>query len=491
MQQFYAARDHRPLWQDPDSRQQLAGALANLANDGLPVQDYPLASDGVAAACAERRNTHSWALAVWHLLRGRLERGGEESLWRAPGLPSPDSGEERLLSLLTAHADHPGAALEAARPALPAYAAIRKALSRLPAPPPEVSGRRAEDGDTETLPAGPVLHPGERAPRVAAMRRILTRGGWLPSDHRPADESLYDAALADALRTFQYHHGLAEDGILGPRTLAALNLSPRQRRARLAANLERWRWRAADPLDQGIVVDIAGAFIEYREGGQARWWARTQVGTPQRPTPSLRSAVNRLTLNPAWIVPPTILRQDKLPALRRDPAFLDAQDMEVLDFSGRILDPATIDWQQPGGIMLRQRPGPGNPLGQVAIRFPNPFSVYLHDTPSQRLFSRAHRSQSSGCVRVEEAMTLAAQLFQRGGAGSESQLQTALDSGLTREIPLPQPVPILLDYWTADVDDVGRVILRPDLYGRDAALAAALQTTAGIEPLPGCPTTPD
>lgn len=477
LRDFYAQRDWQPLWDSAERRGALAEALASLADDGLDPRDYPLPAASESGSCAELRLSHSWALAVWHLLRGRLARSAHEPLWQAPqAQPGADAGTE-LLALLTAHSSHPAAALAAARPALPAYSALRDTLAGLSAHP---------EGWT-ALPPGKLLHPGDRDPRVTALRQQLYHYGDLAPGGTPPDSMRYDAALVAALRRFQYRHGLAADGVLGPRTLAALNQSPQTRRERLAVNLERWRWRRAEPFPDGVLVDIAGARIELRQGGRPRWRARTQVGTPQRPTPLLRSAIKRLTVNPAWVVPPTILRRDTLPALRADPGYLTAHAMEVLDLSGRVLDPATVDWARPGGIMLRQRPGPSNPLGRAALRFPNPFSVYLHDTPNQQLFSGAHRSHSSGCVRVEDALTLAQHLVETG-QGEAGSLHSALESARTRELQLSREVPILLDYWTADVDDDGRVILRPDLYGRDPALAAALSRPLPVSPLPGCRT---
>lgn len=470
LENLYTAVANRPLWTDRNARPGLQTALASLRDDGLDPAHYPLPPVDRNDACAELQRSQAWALAAWHLMEGRLERDHHEPLWRAPGIAAPGGADRRLLQLLIEYREQPGLALAAARPVLPAYRGLQSALAALQAGP--------DHGPA--IPSGPTLRADARDPRVALLRaRLLQTGDLDPARAGNAAQADYfDEPLAAALRRFQYRHGLEEDAALGPRSLAALNLGADERRDRLRANLERWRWRAAEPFESGVLVDIAGARIEYREHGERRWWARTQVGTAARPTPALHSLIQRLTVNPAWVVPPTIFRQDKLPALREDPAYLDNHNMEVVDLSGNLLDPAGIDWRSPRGILLRQRPGPENPLGRVAIRFANPFSVYLHDTPSQRLFSRAHRDQSSGCVRVEEAMTLAMQLLETAAPRHLPGWHDMLDSGQTRELLLDRPVPILLDYWTADVDDDGRVILRPDLYQRDAALAAALTGTA-------------
>lgn len=273
--------------------------------------------------------------------------------------------------------------------------------------------------------------------------------------------------------------------------LTHLTGNGQQRIAQLQANLERWRWLWNEQLPHQVVVDIGAAMIHYYRDSGLAWSARTTVGRSLRQTPSLRSAVSHFTLNPHWTVPPTILRQDKLPAIRANPEYLAEQNLRVLDAQGNELDPAGVDWSRPGAIILRQQPGPNNALGQVAIRFPNPFSVYLHDTPSKQLFARAQRTDSSGCVRVEDVMTLVEELLRSNKQFDPATVAERLASGVTRDLPLLAPVPLLLDYWTADLDPGGMLVLRPDSYARDEALAAALsQRPAAPAPLPTACFTP-
>ena len=275
------------------------------------------------------------------------------------------------------------------------------------------------------------------------------------------------------MREAQKGFGLQVDGIVGPATLEALNRSRQQRLVQLRINLERQRWLQHFYRPDQLLVNIAGGDVRLYQQDNLIWQARVQTGRDDRRTPLLVSTLNRVTLNPSWTVPPTILRQDKLPRIQQDPAFLAEQRLRVLDYQGNELDPASIDWQRPQGIMLRQDPGPANPLGRMAFRFPNPFYVYLHDTPSQHIFARAERSVSSGCVRVENADDLAAAVFASLPAERQAQIARQQASGRTREVSLPTGTRVILAYWTAEVV-AGQLRFLPDPYQLDTALISRL-----------------
>jgi len=223
--------------------------------------------------------------------------------------------------------------------------------------------------------------------------------------------------------------------------------------------------------DAEVLINVAAAEIQVRRNNQLLWRSRTQVGRAERQTPLLASRIVRLTLNPTWTVPPTILREDKLPAIRDDISYLERHQMSVLDRDGNLLDPQSIDWESPGAIRLRQSAGSHNPLGRVAVRFDNPFAVYLHDTPSQQLFSKAPRAFSSGCVRVEAVDTLLAWLLT---PDELSSVQTHIASGETQQYRLQHPAPLLIAYWTVEASKDGALRYYPDIYTRDAHLIKAL-----------------
>lgn len=473
---FYAERSFAPAWNWGDRLPRLLRALQALEEDGLEPDLYGLpelqrrwfegAEDPAQIACTDLMATEAYLGALFDLSFGRLDPASIEPIWHA----GQDTGarEQRRLQVIMLAAglvDDIEDVIARVRPSTPGYRGLRQGYAEL--------RERARAGDWPTVPAGPLLRPGMRDPRVPALRSRLA-DEIAAAAPEAAQPELYDADVVAAITAFQRRHHLQPDGMVGPETLAALNVPIEARLEQLRVNLERMRWLAVEQEQSGLVVDIAGGRILYRRDGAIVWSARTQVGRASRPTPRLKSAVTHLTFNPSWTVPPTILREDKLPLIRKDISYLERNRLRVLDHAGNRLDPVTVDWSSPGGILLRQDPGPHNALGRVAIRFPNPFHVYLHDTPSQAIFQLADRGVSSGCVRVERPMELADLLIEDGSdAGPERAAGLAAD-GRTRDFYLARPIPILVAYWTADVGDDGRVVFRPDRYGRDPGIARAL-----------------
>jgi murein L,D-transpeptidase YcbB/YkuD len=235
----------------------------------------------------------------------------------------------------------------------------------------------------------------------------------------------------------------------------------------------------AERTPRFVAANIAGFQVYYVEDSHVQWSARAMVGKPYRQTPIFRADMKYLVINPDWTVPPTILRNDSLPAIRRDRGYLEKQRMDVVDSSGRVVDPATIDWAnvtpRTFPYMLRQRPGPTNALGRIKFMFPNEHFVFLHDTPSRDLFNRDERAFSSGCIRVEHPLELAEILLRPDPRWTLDNLQKAVDSEKTQTVSLSQPLPVLIMYLTAVAFDDGREFtFFRDIYDRDAAVLRAL-----------------
>nr|WP_284060341.1 L,D-transpeptidase family protein [Pseudomonas sp. NW5] len=464
---FYQAAGEQPQW-TPARLQALHTELAALADDGLEPREYALdllreAPAQTARSCQELLTSSAYLRALQHLAQGRLDPQQSEPLWHAPSVTVPKRALPDPAHALAGLEDLP-ATFTQARPAAPQYQALRAAYAAV---------RQQPLAQWEPLEQGPLLRPGRHDPRVPALAQRLQAGGYLAERDPLEEETLYSSALVEALKAFQRAHHVQDDGVLGPATLRELNVSPLQRRDQLRVNLERWRWLARELEPDLLLVDIAGAQLQLYREGRLLWQARSQVGRAERPTPPLKSRLSHLTLNPTWTVPPTIFTKDKLPQIRNDPGYLTRNHMQVLDYAGNRLDPQQIDWSRPGPILLRQTAGSHNPLGRVAIRFANPFSVYLHDTPSQALFDKLPRVFSSGCVRVERAAQLTDLLLDSSSAAQRQRIAQWQDSGETRNVNLPRALPILMAYWTASVED-DALHFRPDLYHADERLRVAL-----------------
>lgn len=456
LQAFYQSQNYQPIWADKERLAAFKAALPSLADDGLDPLNYPLPEP--KDLCADIEISRQYLQALQDLHYGRLPQARFEPVWHANEV-TPD--RTPILSIAQLGLNNIDQGFAQARPGFELYKNLRHVYAQQRLQPLPI---------WPTVPDGPVLRPGMQDSRVPVLVQRLRGEGYLDHSFAPLD-NLYSNELVSAIKGFQLNHSLQADGILGAGTLKELNVSPEVRREQLRINLERFRWMAQDFEPSMLLVNVPAAKLTVYENGAPVWQTRTQVGRPDRQTPLLKSRVTRLTLNPTWTIPPTIFKEDKLPQIRRDASFLSRHDLQVIDSNGQPLSPQSIDWDRPGNILLRQGAGPRNPLGKIVLRFPNPFSVYLHDTPSQALFSKGPRAFSSGCVRVESVFQLRDVLVT---PAEKNRTEDLLSTGKTHEFRLSDPKPILMTYWTAQADAAGSVIYTPDIYSRDQALIKAL-----------------
>lgn len=480
LQQFYAERGFAPVWvgeMDAGPRAETAAKLlAGAEADGLDSADY------AAAAIAARlggRSAPELADLEFRLSRGLVEFGRDLHGGRVQ--PAKVDPELHLtprpvepLALLTGAAAAPDlpAYMAGLAPATPEYARIKRALADYRA----VAAR----GGWTKVPAGDKLKPGARNDRVRMLRARLAETGDLKDGGGEPD--LYDAAVEQAVRHFQYRHGLAQDGTVGPETLAALNVPVERRIAQMALNMERRRWMPADLGERYVFVNLADFTLKVVEGPKTVHDARVIVGKPYFRTPVFSGMMTYIALNPYWHVPPSIATKEILPKLKKNPGYLASQGMRVFtSWAGDAaeVDPRSIDWTAvgPGSFpyRLRQDAGEKNALGRVKFMFPNQFNVYLHDTPSRELFARTVRSFSHGCIRVQNPIELAELLLRDDPDWPRARIDAALAQGEQTIVNLKRPIPVHLTYLTAWVNKDGSVHFRSDIYDRDKRLEAALR----------------
>ena len=346
--------------------------------------------------------------------------------------------------------------------------------------------RIAAAGGWPAVPPGKTLREGDDESRVVALRRRLAVTGDL-GPGADTESSLFDDTLATAVAGFQGRHGLGADGIVGRQTYAALSVPVEDRIDQLRLSLERLRWLRAERKERFVAVNIAGFRVLFHDRGGIAWMARAMVGKAYRQTPIFRGRMQYLEINPTWTVPPVVIEGDVLPAIKRDPRYLQKQNMSVIDRDGRRVDPSSIDWHAYSrGIpySIRQEPGPRNALGEIKFIFPNKHFVFLHDTPNRGLFDQPKRTFSSGCIRVENPFELAELLLDEPEKWNRQTLEAVRDSRETRRIRTPMRTSVLILYLTASVEPDGRARFLEDIYGRDAKLLEALNGPVQID-LPG------
>jgi murein L,D-transpeptidase YcbB/YkuD len=488
---LYRGRDFRPLWQARSGLRIAAFALLerlrSAADHGLCGEDYLLVPierlmSVRAEAMREGRQLSPQNLALLDLflsqaffsygsdlVEGRIDPALTHNDWR---------GRRRKLDLVkllpsAVDGDSLSALLAELAPPHQGYRELMGALTGL-----KVLAAR---GGWPQVAEGEKLEPGAIDSRLPQLRARLLVTGELPKPNS-VEGNAYGPATVAAVKLFQKRHGLDPDGVIGKRTVLAMNVTVEQRIRQIEINLERWRWMPRELGKRHIRVNIADFTLKVVEDGAVVMEMPVIVGRPYRRTPVFSSQMSYLEFAPTWTVPATVLREDKLPAIRKDPGFLAKNHFRVFRHSsGKEVAPgelAAINWHQveperfPGE--LRMDPGPWNPLGKVKFMFPNAFNVYLHDTNERGLFDRYKRTYSSGCIRIGDPVGLARYLLQDQPKWTEERLQEALARSTPLQVSITNPMPTHLQYWTTWVDADGTIQFRSDLYYRDLDMEVAL-----------------
>jgi len=494
----YAEASAALLWVTADGftpRARHALAEIRRAEDwGLSVAAFELpqlaSSETRASALAAAEIKLSLAALEYarHARGGRLDPSQvSRSFDQKPTLLDPKD----VMAALAA-TDTPGTYLQGLHPKHPQFERLRQALLRAPAggSRPEPSAEPAIE-----LPNGPTLRPGMEHPQVAFLRQRL----GVPAKAGARD--VYDDALAEAVMAFQRQKGIRPaDGVVSPRTRAALNgssrpveISPASDLQRIIANMERWRWMPED-LGKLYVWDNVPEFTaRVVKNGRLLHLAKIIVGKPETQTVMFSANMRYVVFGPEWGVPDSIKVKEILPYLRpggygifggfggTDTRVLERHNLRV-SYNGRPVDASQVDWSQ---VDIRrftfiQPSGAANVLGAVKFRFPNKHDIYMHDTPQRELFEKPVRAFSHGCMRVQNPGKLAEILLAEDKGWSAEQVRDLMARGGNNEITLSTQIPVHVTYFTAVAGEDGHVKFHADLYAHDRRLIAAL---AG-KPLP-------
>ena len=323
------------------------------------------------------------------------------------------------------------------------------------------------------------LKMGTQSPFVKALKTRLK----IENDITDASGDTYDTATFEAVKKFQLRHGLSPTGFVGPLSLKEFNVPVRIRLNQLAASLHRLNSNGFKFADRYVVVNIPGAAVEAVENGHVVQRHLAVVGRRDRPSPVLEARIQAVNLNPTWTAPMTVVKNDIMPKVRKDPTFLFKNNIRVLNAAGEEIDPNQVNWSQKSNshFTLRQDGGALNSLGQVRIDMPNTQAVYLHDTPKKELFKSDVRFHSSGCARVENVRDLAAWLL-KDTQFDRNSIDMAISTDERLDIKLPKAVPVAWVYMTGWAASDGAVQFRDDIYGLDTPDGIATSTIKQKQP---------
>ena len=478
---FYSNRDFELAWTNSKNKKDLVESLESSFDEGLSPEDYHLkmikdlikkSKKGKLSheekADLDLLMTDALILYASHLLEGKLEQSDLRKTWDVEGNEGPSNVDSLLTATL--YNKKIKVVLEGFKPNHYMYNLMKFQLKKLRA--------EAKEGGWPEVSEGETLKPGDTAARVVEIRNYLNAVGDLKK-YPVENDKLFDTVVEVAIKKFQVRHKLISDGVIGKETVQQMRVPIEDRIDVIILNLERTRWIFHNPDEDFLLVNIAGFHVKRLTNRKEVFDSRVIVGKYHKESPVFKGVMKYIVMNPTWTLPYSISTHETLPRLKKDPGYLEAKHMEVMDRNGNLLDASSIDWSQYSRgnfpFIIRQKAGPWNALGEVKFMFPNKYAVYLHDTPSRGLFNQQDRAFSHGCIRTEDKWGLMMSLMDEPEVWNMDKINGILKSGKTTTITLPKPINIYLIYLTAAVDQSNNLMFMKDVYKRDKAVISALK----------------
>ncbi|MCO6381964.1 murein L,D-transpeptidase [Oceanicola sp. 502str15] len=470
---FYRNRDYAPLFtgeSDGQRRGALLRALASADDHGLPSLRYDpeelRAAFAAAGSTRERGKVEVMAAQMLVQFSRDLQSGATEPRRIDSGIVRdiPRRAPEALLADFASQ--EPITYFRTLMPRTPEY--VRLMRGKL-----ELENRIAQGGWGPQVQVK-ALEPGQQGPAVVALRNRLIAMGYLG---RSATQT-YDAAITRAVQTFQIDHGLSADGVAGPGTIAALNVSPVKRLESVIVAMERERWLNRPRGARHVLVNIPSFKAQIIDNGKVTFETRSVVGknVPDQRTPEFSDTMEHMVINPTWNVPRSIATKEYLPLFQRNPNA--AGHLKLIDRRGRVVPRGAVNFRAYNArnfpFAIKQPPSRSNALGLVKFMFPNKYNIYLHDTPSKSLFNRDVRAFSHGCIRLADPFDFAYALLARQTDDPKGTFQSLLRTGAESMVKLDVQIPVHLIYRTAFTQARGHMNYRDDIYGRDARIWNAM-----------------
>ncbi|MGD8894382.1 MAG: L,D-transpeptidase family protein [Desulfobacterales bacterium] len=477
---LYERNDYQLIWQNLQNVTDLLNELKNIEEDGLNPEDYHLSTLLVQKLHLEQSESPEPSLLAYydilltdslirllgHLYFGKVDPENLHPNWRMTReINDTDTVEKIERTLRSNQLAHE---LKKLRPQLKSYNLMKAALKKYR----EIQ----KAGGWEPIPEGPTLKVGMTDERIPELRKRLAATRHFEGTNTTSD--YFDEELEKAVVRFQKTHRLVADGAVGENTVKALNVSVGRMIDQIRVNLERCRWVCRNIPEEFMIVDIAGFRMYHYQNFNIKWTSKVQVGKSYRKTPVFNSQIKYLVINPTWTIPPTILREDILPKIKKYPEFLQKMKIDAIDRNGEIVDPFSVNWSAYSGenvpYTFRQSPGPHNALGRIKFILPNKHFIYLHDSPKRSFYALKDRAFSSGCIRVEKNMELAEILLNDPERWNQQNIRNVIDTLKTKKVNLPKPMRISLFYWTVSFDEKGNIIFKKDIYDRDGEVLNGL-----------------